>query len=197
MLKRIIKHPHFISRAISIDSDCCHLPTTKAFSNKADKSCSNQFLSTSQSFSRPRYADIKKNCNTKVHGDGVPELVLKLAREPAFNRLRPCVFLRNASGVLPVLCFLLAPAGRKETVARDKLSPQKPPSSHLWFSRTSVQHSSGSSTIDLPSILTEFGAYSPDRACHGTLAHAVMPYRAFHDSATCLSRATSSLRAPN
>ena len=43
MSKRFIKHPYFISRATSIDSDCCCLHTASVFSNKADKSRSNQF----------------------------------------------------------------------------------------------------------------------------------------------------------
>ena len=50
MLERIIESPHSISRATSIDSDYC--PTASVFCNKADKSRSNQFWSTS-SFSRP------------------------------------------------------------------------------------------------------------------------------------------------
>ena len=41
-----------ISRATSIDSDCCRLPTTSVLSNKTDKLRSNQFRSTSPSFSR-------------------------------------------------------------------------------------------------------------------------------------------------
>ena len=39
--KRFIKPPYSISRAASIDSDCCRLPTTSVLSNKADKLRSN------------------------------------------------------------------------------------------------------------------------------------------------------------
>ena len=35
--------PYSISRATSIDSDCCRLPTASVLSNKANKSRSNQF----------------------------------------------------------------------------------------------------------------------------------------------------------
>ena len=35
--KRFIKLLYSISRAASIDSDCCHLPTTSVLSNKSDK----------------------------------------------------------------------------------------------------------------------------------------------------------------
>ena len=44
--KRFIKPPYSISRATSIDSECCRLPTTSVPSNKLDKLRSNQFLST-------------------------------------------------------------------------------------------------------------------------------------------------------
>ena len=48
------------------------------------------------------------------------------------------------------------------TVVRHQLFPQKPPGSSLWFSRTGVQPSPGSSTIELPSAFAESGAYPPD-----------------------------------
>ena len=41
--KRLIKPPYSISRAASIESDCCCLPTTSNLSNKADKLRSKQF----------------------------------------------------------------------------------------------------------------------------------------------------------
>ena len=48
-------------------------------------------------------------------------------------------------------------------MVRNHLFSQKPPGSRLRFSRTGVQHSPGSSTIELPPTLAESGAYSPDR----------------------------------
>ena len=41
--KWFIEPPYSISRATSIDSDCCRLPTTSVLSNKADKLRFNQF----------------------------------------------------------------------------------------------------------------------------------------------------------
>ena len=41
--KRFIKPPYSISRAVSIDSDCCRLPTASVLSSKVDKLCSNSF----------------------------------------------------------------------------------------------------------------------------------------------------------
>ena len=55
----------------------------------------------------------------------------------------------------------------------------------------------GSSTIKLISTLAGSWAYSADRAYHGTLARVSTPYQASRDSATCLSCATSSRRAPD
>ena len=59
------------SRATSIDSECCRLPTTSVLSKKPEKLRSNQFWSTSPSFSRPYilYRN-KENRNTEVHGGG-------------------------------------------------------------------------------------------------------------------------------
>ena len=47
------------------------------------------------------------------------------------------------------------------TVVRDQLFPQKPPDSRFRFSRTGVQPSPGSSTIELLSAFAESGAYPP------------------------------------
>ena len=41
--KRFIKPPYSISRAISIDSECCRLPTTSVLSKKPEQLRSNQF----------------------------------------------------------------------------------------------------------------------------------------------------------
>ena len=66
------------------------------------------------------------------------------------------------------------------TAVRDQLFPQKPPGSRFRFSRTGVQPSPGSSTIELPSAFAESGAYPPDKN-----------YQALRDSAPCLSRAAT------
>ena len=42
-IKRFIKPPYSISRATSIDSECCRLPTTSVLSKKTEKLRSNQF----------------------------------------------------------------------------------------------------------------------------------------------------------
>ena len=56
------------------------------------------------------------------------------------------------------------------TAGRDQLFfPQKPPGLRFRFSRTGVQPSPGSSTIELPSaFFAESGAYPPDRELPGS-----------------------------
>ena len=74
----------------------------------------------------------------------------------------------------------VALVGRKMTVIKHQLFPQKPPGSSLWFSRTGVQPSPGSSTIELPSTFTESGAYPPDRALPGSPRQCSLPLACRH-----------------
>ena len=61
------------------------------------------------------------------------------------------------------------------TAVRDQLFPQKPPGSRFRFSRTGVQPSPGSSTIELPSAFAESGAYPPDRELPGSPRQCSLP----------------------
>ena len=61
------------------------------------------------------------------------------------------------------------------TVVRDQLFPQKRPGSRFRFSRTGVQPSPGSSTIELPSAFAESGAYPPDRELPGSPRQCSLP----------------------
>ena len=65
-------------------------------------------------------------------------------------------------------------------MVRHQLFPQRPPGSSLWFSRTEVQPSPGSSTIELPSAFTESGAYSPDRELPGSPRQCSLPLACRH-----------------
>ena len=76
--------------------------------------------------------------------------------------------------------LLVALVGRKITVVRHQLFPQKPPGSCLWFSRTGVQPSAGSSTIELPSAFAESGAYPPDRELPGSPWQCALPLACRH-----------------
>ena len=60
-------------------------------------------------------------------------------------------------------------------VVRHKLFPQKPPGSRLRFSRTGVQPSPDSSTIEPPSAFAESGAYPPDRKLPGSPRQCSLP----------------------
>ena len=66
------------------------------------------------------------------------------------------------------------------TVVRHQLFPQKPPGSSLWFSRTGVQPSPGSSTIELPSAFAESGAYPPDGELPGSPRQCSLPLACRH-----------------
>ena len=66
------------------------------------------------------------------------------------------------------------------TVVRDQLFPQKPPGSCFRFSRTGVQPSPGSSTIELPSVFAESGAYPPDREPPGPPRQCSLPLACRH-----------------
>ena len=68
------------------------------------------------------------------------------------------------------------------TVVRDQLFPQKPPGSRLRFSRTGVQPSPGSSTIELPSAFTESDAYPLDRELPGSPRLCSLPLACRHPS---------------
>ena len=92
---------------------------------------------------------------------------MKPAREPASSRPKPCASFKKPHKS----CRFAASCGprRKKNDVRDQLfSPQKPPGSRFRFSRTGVQPSPGSSTIELPSTFTESGAYPPDRELPGS-----------------------------
>ena len=66
------------------------------------------------------------------------------------------------------------------TVVRDQLFHQKPPGSRFRFSRTGVQPSPGSSTIELPSAFAESGAYPPDRELPGSPRPCSLPHACRH-----------------
>ena len=74
----------------------------------------------------------------------------------------------------------VALVGKKMTVVRDQLSPQKPSGSRFRFLRTGVQPSPGSSTIELPSAFAESGAYPPDGELPGPPRQCSLPLACRH-----------------
>ena len=66
------------------------------------------------------------------------------------------------------------------TAVRGHIFPQKPPGSRFRFSRTGVQPSPGSSTIELPSAFAESGAYPPDRELPGSPRQYSLPLACRH-----------------
>ena len=104
---------------------------------------------------------------------------MKPAREPASSRPKPCASLNKPTNFARAP-LLVALVGRKMTVVRYRLFPQKPPGSRLWFSRTGVQPSPGLSTIELPSAFAESGAYPPGRSLPGSPRQCSLPLACRH-----------------
>ena len=68
----------------------------------------------------------KLQYEAEVHGGGGLDLV-KLARESASRRPKPCAFLKNASGISPVRRSLFALVVRKQTAIEIRFPLRNPP----------------------------------------------------------------------
>ena len=106
-----------------------------------------------------RMQKIKENCNTEVHGGGGLELV-NPARDPASSGSKTCKQPRNLARSL----LLVGP--RKKKTDRNQRSAF--PSGTSRFAPLILAYKEGSalpcdsSTIELPTTLTEYVAYSTD-----------------------------------
>ena len=93
---------------------------------------------------------------------------MKPVHEPASSRPKPCASLKKPHESCPCA----APCGpRRKKNDRDQTSAfpsETSRGSRHRFSRTGVQPSPGSSTIELPSAFAESGAYPSDRALPGS-----------------------------
>ena len=99
--------------------------------------------------------------------------------EPASSSARPCASLKQPHASCP----FAAPCGpRRKKNDRGQRSAflQKPPGSRFQFSRTGVQPSPGSSTIELPSAFAESGAYPPDKELPGSPRQCSLPLACRH-----------------
>ena len=104
---------------------------------------------------------------------------MKPAREPASSRPKPCASLKKPYESCP----FAAPCGprrKKNDRGQRSAFPSEPPGSRFRFSRTRVQPSPGSSTIELPSAFAESGAYPPDRELPGSPRQCSLPLACRH-----------------
>ena len=118
--KRFIKPPYSISRATSIDLECCRLPTTSVLSKKKRKNYApTSFDQQVQVFQgHTSVYRNKKKINTEVHGGGGLALV-KPTREPASRRPKPCASLKTPHESCP----FVAPCGpRRKKNYRGQIS---------------------------------------------------------------------------
>ena len=96
---------------------------------KTEKLRSNQFWSTSPSFSRPHIVQkYEKLEYTEVHGGGGLELV-KPAREPASSRVKPCTSLKKPHESYP----FAAPCGPRRKKNDSGQTSAYFPSETSWF----------------------------------------------------------------
>ena len=93
--KRFIKPPYSVSRATSIDSECCRLPTTSVLSKKPENYAPTSFDQQVQVSQGHTLYRNNKNCNTEVHGGGGGLELVKPARELASSRPKPCASLKK------------------------------------------------------------------------------------------------------
>ena len=98
---------------------------------------------------------------------------MKPASEPASSRPKPCASLKKPYES----CSFAASSGPRR---KKNDNGQKPPGSRFRFSRTGVQPSPGSSTIELPSAFVESGAYPPDRELPGSPRQCSLPLACRH-----------------
>ena len=100
---------------------------------------------------------------------------MKPTRELASSRPKPCASLKK----LHKSCPFAAPCGSRRK-KNDRGQTSFFPSETSRFSRTGVQPSPGSSTIELPSAFAESGAYPPDRALPGSPRQCSLPLACRH-----------------
>ena len=109
-----------MSKSTPTDSDCRHLSTASALSNKAGITRSTQFDQQAQACQGHTPCGNKGKCCIEVHGDGGLEPV-QLGRKTTSGRPRPFGSLEDAIRTLPVCRSLLTFVERKQTVVRDQL----------------------------------------------------------------------------
>ena len=179
--KRFIKHPYSISRATSIDSKCCRLPTTSVLSKKPEKYAPTSFdqqVHVSQGHTLYRN---KKKCNTEVHGGGGLEL-MKPARKPASSRPKPCASLRKPHESCP----FAAPCGPRRKKNDDRGT------SDISFSLRNlpVQACDSRAQGFSPPLVRRRSSYPPPSP-NLVRTHPMENYQALRDSTPCLSRAAT------
>ena len=96
------------------------------------------------------------------------------ARQPASISPRPCASLKKPHESCPFAASCV-PRRKKSDCGQRSAFLQKPPRSRFRFSRTRVQPSPGSSTIELPSAFAESGAYPHARELPGSPRQCSLP----------------------
>ena len=103
-----------MSKSTPTDSDCRHLSTASALSNKAGITRSTQFDQEAQACQGHTPCSNKGKCCIEVHGGGGLEPV-QLGRKTTYGRPKPFGSLKDAIRTLPVSRSLLTFFRRKKT----------------------------------------------------------------------------------
>ena len=104
---------------------------------------------------------------------------MKPAREPASSRPKHCASLKKPHESCP-FATPCGPRRKKNDRGQTSAFPSETSRFKPVISRTRVQPSPGSSTIELPSAFTESGAYPPDRALPGSPRQCSLPLACRH-----------------
>ena len=113
---------------------------------------------------------------------------MKPACERKFSRPKPCASLKNAPRILPVRRSLLALVGRKHTALRDQF---------FFFLKNLPIRAFNSRVQGFSTPLARRRSSFPPPSPNLVRTRPIERYQALRDSAPCLSRATTSRRAPN
>ena len=119
--KRFIRPPYSISRATSIDSECCRLPTTSVLSKKTEKLRSN--LNMSKFLKATHCTEVRKPEVSRSMVVKALKLV-KPARKPASSRPKPCASLKNPHESCP-FAALCSPRRKKNDRGQTSAFPSE------------------------------------------------------------------------
>ena len=185
-IKTVVKPPYSISRATSIDSECCRLPTTSVLSKKTEKLRKNyaptsfdQQVQDSQGHTLYRN---KKKRNTEVHGGSRGLELVEPASKPASSRPKPCASLKKPHESCP----FAAPCG-----PRRKKNDDRPWSDISFSIRNLPVQVCDSRAQGFSPPLARRRSSCPPPSPHLVRTHPIENYRALRDSAPCLSRAAT------
>ena len=105
---------------------------------------------------------------------------MKPAREPATSRPQPCASPKKPHESCPLTASCRPSQEENRPWSEINFPPSNLTVRAFASLRTGIQHSPGSSTIERPSALAEFGACPPGRALTGSSRQCSLPHACRH-----------------